>query len=229
MIHPSLESLSRRLRIIKPKRARNKDASFLDPKELEALLKQPNPRSSDGFRDLSILAYLYNTGARAQEVADTRLTWFDFPSHTVKILGKGLRERTTPLWPSTVQLLTAYQNNHRRRPVPAANDHFFINQRGGAFTRFGVRSLVKKYFALAAKTCPSLKDKRLSTHSLRHTTANHLADSKVDPTGVKNWLGHARLSSSSRYLNTDLNQKRKILERFGPPPLCAEPDPPAAG
>ena len=217
LLYPSLESIARRLQTLRAKRTHPKEADSLDRQELEALLEQLNLRSPDGFRDLTILLYLYNTGARAQEVADTRLGWFDFPNRLVTITGKGGRERTTPLWAPTVSLLTTYKDTYRRKPKPAAHDIFFVNQRGGAFTRFGIRDLVIKYLDLAAKKRPTIAAKRLSTHNLRHTTSAHLAESKVDPTGVKGWLGHARLRSTSRYFHTDLNQKRRILEQFGPP------------
>ena len=98
-----------------------------------------------------------------------------------------------------------------------AAGHFFINQRGGPFTRFGIRDVVRRHLRLAAKVCPSIARKRLSTHSMRHTTAVHLLASRVDPNVIKSWLGHASVSSTSRYLDTDLNHKRRILDQFGPP------------
>ena len=214
---PALERQAKRIFAIPSKRVPPKAAESLTRKELETLLAQPQTENADGIRDLAILTFLYNTGARAQEAADARNGWFDFPNRTVEIIGKGQRRRTTPLWPSTVRLLKLYHDRHRRKPEPTASDRFFVNQRGGAFTRFGIRTVVKRYLRLAARVCPSLARKRLSTHSLRHTTAVHLLESRVDPNVIKSWLGHASISSTSRYLDTDLNHKRRILEQFGPP------------
>lgn len=214
---PTLERQANRVRAIPTKRFPPRAVESLDRKELDSLLAQPRTDSADGIRDLAILTFLYNTGARAQEAADARHGWFDFPNRTVAIIGKGQRRRTTPLWPSTVRLLRLYHDRHRRKPGPAASDPFFVNQRGGAFTRFGIRAIVKRYLRQAARVCPSLGVKRLSTHSLRHTTAVHLLESRVDPNVIKSWLGHASVSSTSRYLDTDLNHKRRILEQFGPP------------
>lgn len=214
---PGLERQAKRISAIPAKRVPPKAMESLDRKELEALLAQPQTSCADGVRDLAILTFLYNTGARAQEAADARDGWFDFANRTVAIVGKGQRQRTTPLWPSTVRLLQFYRREHRRKAEPGAADRFFINQRGGAFTRFGMRAVVKKYLRLAARACPSIARKRLSTHSLRHTTAVHLLESRVDPNVIKSWLGHASVSSTSRYLDTDLNHKRRILEQFGPP------------
>ncbi len=218
---PNLERHSKRILAIPSKRVAPKAVEHLSRKELEALLVQPQTTTSDGIRDLAILTFLYNTGARAQEVADARAAWFDFPNRTVAIIGKGNKQRLTPLWPSTVRLLELYWKNHRRKPSRPASDRFFVNQRSSHFTRFGIRTIVKKYLRLAARRCPSLAGKRLSTHSLRHTTACHLLESHVDPNVIKAWLGHASISSTSRYLDTDLNYKRRILEQFGPPDYVA--------
>jgi len=204
--------------------------AFLDRQELQALLKQPKTDTPDGVRDLAILTFLYNTGARASEVAEARRSWFNWPTRTVKIFGKRRKERETPLWPSTVRLLKLYTEYHRRKPLPGFADYLFINQRGRAFNRFGIRALVKRHLKTAAKECPSLAAKELSTHSLRHTTAVHLLESRVDPNVIKAWLGHASVKSTDPYLDTDLNHKRRILEQFGPPPFVNGPEePPTPG
>ena len=214
---PAVERQAKRIFAIPTKRVHPKAAESLTRKELETLLAQPVTSRADGVRDLAILTFLYNTGARAQEAADARDGWFDFANRTVSIIGKGQRQRITPLWPSTIRLLKLYRDEHRREGALAASGRFFVNQRGGPFTRFGIRAIVKRHLRLAARVCPSLKAKRLSTHSLRHTTAVHLLASSVDPNVIKSWLGHASVSSTSRYLDTDLNHKRRILEQFGPP------------
>ena len=214
---PAFKRQAELVRAIPMKRALVKAVESLTRGELEALLAQPRIDTADGVRDLAILTFLYNTGARAQEAADARLCWFDFPQKTVDILGKGSKRRITPLWPATIRLLQLYCDRHRRKPATDASGLLFINQRCGPFTRFGIRAIVKKYLRLASASCPSLAKKRLSTHSLRHTCAVHLLESRVDPNVIKSWLGHASISSTSRYLDTDLNHKRRILEKFGPP------------
>jgi site-specific recombinase XerD len=225
--HAGLDAHARRVRAIPMKRFPKKPPQSLNQRELEALLEQPATTTSDGIRDLAVLLFLYNTGARAQEAADARIGWFDFGSRTVNIIGKGNKERLTPLWPPTIRLLQLYKDHHRRKPA-VASDHLFINQRAAPFTRFGIRSIVKKYVRLAAVRCPSLAAKRLSTHSMRHTTAVHLLESRLGPNEIKHWLGHASLRSTERYLYADLEHKRRILDRFGPPQYVAsvlEPKP----
>lgn len=224
---PRWERQAKRILAIPSKKVAHRAVASLNRQELQALLEQPNTDTPDGIRDLAILTFLYNTGARAQETADARLSWFDFPNRTVSIIGKGQKQRLTPLWPSTVRLLKLYRNNYHRKSKQTP-DHFFINQRAGPFTRFGIRSIVKKYLHQAGRQCPSINSKRLSTHSLRHTTACHLLESRVDPNVIKAWLGHASISSTSRYLDADLNFKRRILDQFAPPNYvasAAEPQP----
>jgi len=213
---PALERQCRTILAIPRKRAAEKTPDSLSRKEVETLLSQPQATSPDGFRDLALLAFLYNSGARAQEAADARASWFDFPNRTVKIIGKGNKERLTPLWPPTVRILQTYWKTYRRKPR-TGSDHFFINQRGARMTRFGIRAVVKRYLALAARACPSIAAKKLSTHSLRHTTACHLLEAGVDLNVIKAWLGHNSIKTTSRYLYTDLSHKRKVLDQFGPP------------
>lgn len=214
--YPNLERQCRTIFAVPRKRAADREPQSLSRKEMGVLLAQPRTDDIDGLRDLAILTFIYNTGARAQEAADAHWSWFDFPNRTVKIIGKGRKERLTPLRPSMVELLERYWKNYRRKPDSAAAGYLFINQRGSRFTRFGIRTIVKKYLRLAVKTCPSLAAKRLSTHSLRHTTACHLLESRVGPIGIKAWLGHASIKTTSRYFHADLSHKRQILEQFGP-------------
>jgi integrase/recombinase XerC len=216
--YPVYERSASKVTRFPSKRTTSKVMPFLNREELQALLKQPRTHTSDGIRNLAILIFLYNTGARASEVAEARMSWFNFPNRTVKILGKRRKERITPLWPTTIRLLKLYAEHHRRQPRAGYDDYFFINQRGRAFNRFGIRSLVKGHLQTAAKVCPSLVSKTLSTHSLRHTTAVHLLESRVDPHVIKSWLGHASVKSTDPYIDMDLTHKRQILDKFSPPP-----------
>jgi site-specific recombinase XerD len=208
-----------RVLAVPAKRVSKRDSEFLTYQELEVLFAQPQTLTTDGIRDLAILVFLYNTGARASEAANARISWFDFPNRTVKITGKGNKERINPLWPTTVKLLELYRAHHRRKPKPSASDRFFINQRGLSFTRFGMRSVVKKYLCLAARSCPSIAGKRLSTHNMRHTLVCHLLESKVDVNAIKTIMGHSSIKSLDDYAHTSLAHMRRIYEQFGPPPI----------
>ena len=212
---PSRESQAKRIFAVPFKRAPSRPAAYLTYEELDILLQQPQVRTTDGRRDLTLMVFLYNSGARAQEAADLRLSSFNFAARTVKIIGKGKNERILPLWPSTMSLLKLYKEKYRR---DGDGEHFFINQRQGRFSRFGIRTVVKKYLRLAARICPSLAAKRLSTHSLRHTCASHMRESDIEFNVIREWLGHKNVeTTSSIYTHVDLNTQRRIYERFGPP------------
>ncbi|MBI4801276.1 MAG: tyrosine-type recombinase/integrase [Elusimicrobia bacterium] len=215
--YPGIERLAKRIQAIPIKRSRNAKLDFLTRTELKAFLSQVNPDELEGFRDLALLTYLYNTGARSQEVADTRISWIDFANQVATITGKGNKERLVPLWPTTLKAIRTYLDEYRRKPKLPGQDFLFINQRGTHLTRFGIRRIVHKYLQRAKSACESLRSKRLSTHSLRHTTAVHLLESGVEVNVIKAWLGHADLSSTSRYLDADLNHKKEALDKFGPP------------
>lgn len=212
-----------RLRILPFKRAPRASMEHLEVSEMEQVFSVVPTSTSDNLRDLCLLAVLYNTGARASEVAGLRSAslWLgDSPS--ASLLGKGNRERTVPLWNSSVKLLKQYLENHRRPPKPSAEAFVFVNQRGGKLTRHGVGRLVCKYLSLAAESAPSLKRKRLSTHSFRHTTAIHLLQAGADVNLIKAWLGHRSVRSTGLYLDLNLEPHRELLGRFTPPPSLAQ-------
>jgi site-specific recombinase XerD len=211
---PAVESQARRIKAIPFKRTSSKPADSLTLKEMETVLEQPRTSTADGFRDLALLVFLYNSGARAQEAADLRVSSFDFAQRTVRIIGKGNNERTLPLQPETIMLLKFYKERHRRG---SSCDYFFINQRGDRFTRFGIRTIAKKHLRLASRICPTIAAKRLSTHSLRHTCASHLLDSGVELNVIREWLGHKRIATTSGiYTHIDLTTQRRIYEKVGP-------------
>jgi site-specific recombinase XerD len=135
----------------------------------------------------------------------------DYPP-TVRLLGKGRRERVCPLWPSTAVLLDRYVTEHRPRPLREAEPFVFINQRRGLLTRHGVRKIIKKHVARAAETLPSLRKKNLTPHSFRHSTAVHLLESGADINVLKAWLGHRSVKSTGRYLDLTLENHRQMLE-----------------
>jgi site-specific recombinase XerD len=158
---------------------------------------------------------LFNTGGRVSEIVglqatDLRLT--DPPS--VRLRGKGNKERTCPLWPETARLLLDLleeQGVHVDRP-----EAVFRNRCGGRLTRFGVRLILRKHIEKAIPRVPSLKHKRLHPHSLRHSTAIHLLRAGVDLSTIAHWLGHASLNTTNKYLSLGLDDKREALAKAKP-------------
>ncbi|MFC1523060.1 tyrosine-type recombinase/integrase [Elusimicrobiota bacterium] len=215
--YPGLERQAKRIRAIPTKKSSAAKLDFLTKEELKLVFGQIDTQKPDGFRDLAMFTYLYNTGARSQEVADTRISWLDFASQTVFITGKGNKERVVPLWATTIKAIETYLNQYRRRPRLPGQDFLFINQRGGGFTRFGIRCIVKKYLQRAETRYASLRSKKLSAHSMRHTCAMDLLKSGVELNVIKAWLGHKDLKTTFKYLEADSSQKKEALARFGPP------------
>ncbi len=197
------------------KRHSNRSPDYLEPEELREFLQTVNPATSHGFRDLTILRYLYNTGSRISEVAGARTTWLSLHNRPeVTIRGKGGKSRVCPLWPTTAEMLRVYLRQERTRPRRGYEDFLFLTCRGRAFRRQSLWKLIHDYFHRAADSMPALRRKHLTAHSLRHTTAVHLLRAGVEINVIKAWLGHADVSTTSRYLDLDLDTKREALERF---------------
>jgi site-specific recombinase XerD len=195
----------RRLRQLPFKLTTRSAVDYLEPREVDRVLSEVPAHTRDGFRDLTILALLYNTGARAEEVASLRRSalMLEEPP-AVRLTGKGRCERTCPLWTSTAALLRRYLQQYRRRGRAAHERFVFVNQRGERLTRFGIGRIVEKYLRKAALTTPSLRAKRLSTHSFRHSTAIALLEGGADINVIKAWLGHRSTRTTSRYLDMSL-------------------------
>jgi site-specific recombinase XerD len=179
---------------------------YLEKDEMDALLKQPNRHTALGARDHALLLYLYNSGSRADEAAQLRIGNLRLDaSPAVRILGKGNKPRMCPLWPVTSKTLTRLLGD--RDP----NSPVFVNRRNEPLTRFGIHRLVKHYAALASKSVPSLVGKRVSPHTIRHTTAVHLLRSGVDIKTIRAWLGHVSLDTTHVYAEVDMEMKAKAL------------------
>lgn len=204
------------------KRASTSTVGYLEKEELELLFRQINSSTKEGFRDLCLILFMYNTGARAEETSQVKISSLNLEGNLqVKISGKGNKERICPLWPSTARFLKSYIRKYRRPPQKGFEDYLFIDQRAQPLSRFGVYDIVKRHLQAAAKKNERLTHKHLSTHSLRHTTAVHLLQSGVELNLIKAWLGHASISTTSRYLDVDLKKKREVLTKFAPPDYVA--------
>jgi site-specific recombinase XerD len=164
--------------------------------------------SPRGCRDHALLLLLYNTGARIGEAlavrsSDLRL---DHPRQ-VRFLGKGRKERLCPLWPETATAL-------RRIIRVEGNGVLFQSHRGTPLTRDGAAYLLQKYVRLAAKSNAAPRLRRVTPHMLRHSCAVALLQAGVDVTVIRDYLGHASVSTTSRYITTNLQMKRKVLDAF---------------
>jgi site-specific recombinase XerD len=197
------------------KRTGTRAIEHFEADEIQAVLKAVKPDPGNGDRDLALLSLLFNTGARVSEAVgiqtdDLRLT----APYSVRLRGKGQKERTCPLWPETAHLL---QRLIEQRAVPPTQSApVFLNDRGARLTRFGVRWVLRKHVANAAQRHASLKHKRLHPHSVRHSTAILLLRAGVDLSTIAHCLGHAHLNTLNKYLGIDLDAKREALAKAQP-------------
>jgi integrase/recombinase XerD len=183
---------------------------YLEKSEVEALLAIPDRTTIAGQRNHALLLFLYNSGARASEAAGLCIADLDFaPTATpsVRILGKGRKERRCPLWKKTATELAQLVEGRSPR------ERVFLNRRGQPLTRFGIYNLLKVCVERASKCTPSLLAKRVSPHTLRHSTATHLLRAGVDINTIRSWLGHVSLDTTQVYAEMDLEMKARALEK----------------
>jgi site-specific recombinase XerD len=185
---------------------------YLESREIEAILRQPDTATREGHRDKALFTLLYNTGARIQEALDLRVRSVSLDSpRTVTLLGKGQKERTLAIWKDTAQWIRSYL----RRTPSGPDDFLFVNRYGRQLTRSGARFRLKGYVARAAKTEASLRRHKVSAHTFRHTAAVHLVSSGVNVEVIRAVLGHADVGTTNHYSEASAETKRAALERVG--------------
>ena len=197
--------------------------TYLEKDEMDALLDAPDQTTPLGRRDHALLLFLYNTGARADEVAHSRVADLDLGTtperdlSSVLIHGKGNKQRRCPLWTTTVNELSPLVG-HRE-----ATENVFLNRVGQPLTRFGIHAMVERYAAQVALQLPSLTTKRVSPHVIRHTTATHLLRAGVDINTIRSWLGHVSITTTNVYAEVDLEMKTKALASCEPKEVNPQP------
>jgi site-specific recombinase XerD len=187
---------------------------FLSRPEVDALLAAPNRGTWSGRRDHAFILTAAQTGLRLSEM--TGLQRQDILLATgahVRVIGKGRKERCTPLAKTTVSVLKAWLRESQR----GSQQTVFPNARGERLTVHGVQYMLSKHSAAASKVCPSLKQKRVTVHVLRHTVAMDLLQEGVDRAVIALWLGHESVETTQMYLEATLAMKEKALAKTTPP------------
>jgi site-specific recombinase XerD len=206
--------------------ARAAPIEYLEKTEIEILLAGIDRSTLSGQRDYAMFSLMFNTGARVQEILNLRVRDVRLESpFQVRLAGKGNKMRICPIWPRTAQLLKELIQKQHAGVESPADQSIFLNERGAAMTRFGVRYLLQKYVAAGTTAAPTLAGKRIHPHSLRHTTAIHLLKAGVDFATISQWLGHASLNTTMRYARADIDLKRQALAQVFPEVL----EPPKGG
>jgi len=192
---------------------------FLTREEMLAIIGKPGP-SWTGQRDHLLLHMLYNTGARVSEIIGIRLVDVVLDGAAcVHLHGKGRKQRTMPLWRSTVKAVRAWL---RLNPELVSTSALLPNRDGYPMTRTNVTQRLALAVAAATPAMPSLKDRRISPHTVRHTTAMHLLQSGEPIEGIALWLGHESPTTTHQYVEANLEMKEKALAKLQDPDTVAK-------
>ena len=209
----SLGSIHRALSV--PQKRFNRPLlGFLTRQEMDSVLVAPDSGSWSGRRDRMLFQMMYNTGARVSETIAVTVKDVDRDhSHCVILHGKGRKERTVPLWRTTLRSLDAWVKENNFNPETP----LFPSAYGQRMTRSGVEYRLRLAVQAALKDCHSLVAKDVSPHTIRHTTAMHLLQSGVDISVIAIWLGHESIVTTHMYLEADLEMKEKALAAIKEP------------
>jgi site-specific recombinase XerD len=211
---PAHSAQIQRVLAIPSKRFTRTLVHFLTRPEVEALLAAPDQFTWSGRRDHAFLLVAVQTGLRLSEM--TGLKRKDLILGTgahLRVIGKGRKERCTPLAKSTLAVLKAWL----REPQRGDGDVLFPSAQGGRLSVHGVQYLLTKHRVAASKVCPSLKEKRVTVHRLRHTMAMDLLQAGVDRSVIALWLGHESVETTQIYLEATLAMKERALAKTLPP------------
>lgn len=212
--HPEHAASIQRVLAIPPKRFERNLVTFLTDDEVDALLAACDRSTWTGRRDHAMITLAIQTGLRVSEL--TGLTCADVVlgggAH-VRCLGKGRKQRHTPLLPLTVAVVRAWLTERHSNP----SDPLFPTSTGRALSRDAIERRISLHVRAAAPACPSLSTKKVSAHALRHTAAMRLLLSGVDITVIALWLGHEQVTTTNVYLHADMSQKERAIARTTPP------------
>jgi len=207
---PAYSLHCQRILAMPSKRHVRRTVNFIDRPEMDALLASPNTSTWVGRRDAAILLLLLQTGLRVSELIN--LNCRDIvcgPGAHVRCEGKGRKERSTPLRRPTAKAMQAWLKER----AGSSDDPAFPTIRGDRLSRDSVEHLVRKYVSTASKACGSLRAKRVSPHTLRHSTAMDLLHNGIDRTVIALWLGHESVETTQIYIHADMRLKERALAR----------------
>jgi len=213
---PEMLVVCQRVASIPMKRAAPAETRFLERDEVEDLMRHLPREGRLALRDRVLVLFLYNTGARVQEVVDLRLEHMDLGENpVVRLHGKGDKWRTCPLWHQTAALITSLLQSQQPSPSPSQP---VFSANGHPLTRFGVYKIVRRH---AARFDDPRTARSVSPHTFRHTAAVHLLEAGVEVNVIRGWLGHADLTTTNRYAEINTRTKLAALQ-FTEPATTSE-------
>lgn len=188
--------------------------TYLEPEEVQVLLEQPDRGTPAGVRDFALLIFLYNSGARVSEALAVRGSHLQLHRpRQVWLFGKGSKERICPLWRDTSLALQRLLQQQQQAQLPL-DGQVFRNTRGEPLSRDGVAYIISKHYQTAAREQRTLRRKRMTPHVMRHSCAVGLLQAGLDLTVIRDYLGHTSVSTTGRYVKTNLQMKRRALNAF---------------
>lgn len=203
-----------RILSIPMKRFDRPSLTFLSLEEVEAIAAAPDLSTWGGRRDRMLFLLFYNTGARVSELTGLKVGDVSTDGRGfAKLHGKGRKERIVPLWKSTLKQIREWLRQIDTDPASP----FFPNRLGRPLSRSGVENRLRIAVQAAERTCPSLKNKNISPHIFRHTTAMHLLKAGVDIATIALWMGHESPATTHTYIEADIAMKEAALDRLAEP------------
>jgi integrase/recombinase XerD len=213
-VNPLVLPEAQRVLAIPNKRFERASVGHLTREQMQTIIDAPDVATFSGQRDRVLLALLYNTGARVSELAGLQIQDVSLESRmSVHIRGKGRKNRSVPLWRTTVKLLKSWLRQLHGLP----DSPLIPNARRNPMTRAGVAQRLRLAVRRAASKQSELRSIRISPHTIRHTTAMHMLQSGVDLSVIAMWLGHETTQTTHQYLDADLESKRRVLDCLEPP------------
>lgn len=214
-LEPEYSAITKRVLMLPAQKQEQTLMDFLSKEEFDSLLAICDTNTFIGARDKLMLLLLYNSGVRVSELLTIKISdikKMNQVNHaSLRIYGKGRKEREIPLWKNTVFYINKYIKDY---PI-GENGELFINKNGDILTRSGVRTRINKLVTQAACHMPSLLEKNITPHTFRHSVAMNLLSSGIDISTIAIWLGHSSIETTHKYMVADMDMKRKAMEKAG--------------
>jgi len=210
---PETLNLSNLILSIPAKKVAGNPISYLTIDAVKALLATPDMKTKTGLRELALIALLYDSAARVQEIADLTVGDIRLAPATVKLKGKGSKTRIIPIMVQTAKLLGSYLKEYSLLAEESINLPVFSNRNNYKLTRAGISHILSKYVKIAKKNQPKLFPKKVSPHILRHSKAVHLLQANVNLIYIRDFLGHSSVTTTEKYAKADSEIKRKAIEK----------------
>ncbi len=217
--NPEYLSIIQRVMAIPFKKDESKVLEYLTIAEVEAIVNGCDLKTLPGRRDRVMVALLYNTGVRVTEMLSVRIKDIHLnrnATSTIKVLGKGRKQRVIPLWKSTASYLVEFIKETNKKN----DDYLFTTNSGQQLSRSGVKYRLDCLVKATSIVCPSLYKKQVTPHTFRHTTAMHLLQAGVDISTIAIWLGHESIETTHKYMTADLHLKERALAQVNEPNLA---------